>query len=114
MSAQGPQDASGEGAMPEGASEGTGPMGAVGALRAVVDRIVDGAIAVLLVGDDEVELTVPVERLPQGAGEGSVLTLALALDAEAGAERLSELGARLDRLRRDRSRPGRFDGGDPA
>ena len=79
-------------------------------LRAVVDRIVDGEHAVLLVGDDEVELVVPAGRLPEGAGEGAMLTLALVLDAEAGAARAEELGERLEHLRRERSRPGRFRG----
>lgn len=78
------------------------------ALRAVVDRIVDGEHAVLLVGEDEVELVVPAGRLPEGAGEGAVVTLELVLDAEAGAARAEELGGRLEDLRRARSRPGRF------
>lgn len=83
-------------------------------LQAVVDRIVDGERAVLLVGDDEGELVVPVGWLPEGASEGAVLTLGLALDAEAGAARAEELGGRLERIRRSRSRPGRFAGdGDP-
>lgn len=79
-------------------------------LRAVVDRIVDGEHAVLLVGDDEVELVVPAGRLPEGAGEGAVLTLELALDAAAAAARAEGLGGRLEDLRRARSRPGRFGG----
>jgi hypothetical protein len=83
-------------------------------LQAVVDRIVDAERAVLLVGDDEQELVLPVGWLPEGAGEGSVLTLGLALDAAAGAARADGLGGRLERLRRSRSRHGRFDDGGTA
>lgn len=42
-------------------------------VQAVVDRIVDGAYAVLLVGEEEKEITVPAANLPPGAGEGSWL-----------------------------------------
>ena len=41
--------------------------------RAVVDRIVDGRHAVLLVGESEVERIVPVDRLPGGVKEGTWL-----------------------------------------
>lgn len=39
--------------------------------KAVVDRIVDGAHAVLLVEDEEREYVVPVAKLPSGTTEGS-------------------------------------------
>lgn len=38
--------------------------------KAVIDRIVDGKHAVLLVGEDETERVLPVENLPDGAREG--------------------------------------------
>jgi hypothetical protein len=41
--------------------------------RAVVDRIEDGDLAVVLVGDDEVEHIVPRNELPEGTEAGSVL-----------------------------------------
>lgn len=44
----------------------------------VVDRIVDGETAVILLeadGDTVAEETVPAEELPAGAGEGSVLAI---------------------------------------
>lgn len=37
---------------------------------AVLDRIEDNRLAVLLVGEEEVERIVPVERLPQGSRAG--------------------------------------------
>lgn len=44
-------------------------------MPAVVDRIVDGLHAVLLVGDDEVERIVPVSALPAKSATGSWLTV---------------------------------------
>ena len=38
--------------------------------KAVIDRIVDGQHAVLLVGDDEREIVIPFHLLPSGAKEG--------------------------------------------
>lgn len=45
--------------------------------KAVIDRIVDGKHAVLLVGKDEQQYIIPVEQLPQGAQEGSWLEVLL-------------------------------------
>lgn len=43
--------------------------------KAVIDRIVDGQLAILLVGEDETERTVSVAELPEGANEGVWLIL---------------------------------------
>ena len=43
--------------------------------KAVIDRIVDGDHAVLLIGDDEVERIIPVSQLPDGASPGSWLSV---------------------------------------
>lgn len=59
--------------------------------RIVVDRI-EGAVAVVQVGDETIHL--PVSVLPEGAGEGSVLTLSLA----PAQPDLAAAKARLDRL----------------
>lgn len=45
--------------------------------KAVIDRIVDGKDAVLLVGKNEQEHVILVEKLPQGAQEGSWLEVLL-------------------------------------
>lgn len=42
---------------------------------AVIDRFVDQAIAVLLVGPEEIEEHVPIERLPADAEEGTWLII---------------------------------------
>jgi hypothetical protein len=39
--------------------------------KAVVDRIVDGKYAVLLVGDQEIEKMIPSSKLPEGVTEGT-------------------------------------------
>lgn len=44
-------------------------------VSAVVDRIVDSMHAVLHVGPDEQEVIVPAKMLPEGAAEGSWLTV---------------------------------------
>ncbi|EGL81349.1 hypothetical protein CathTA2_0124 [Caldalkalibacillus thermarum TA2.A1] len=39
--------------------------------KAVLDRVVDGKHAVLLVGDDEREVMIPCHQLPPGAKKGT-------------------------------------------
>jgi hypothetical protein len=74
--------------------------------KAVVDRIEDDQLAVLLVGERERELVVPAERLPAGATAGTWLRVRLegdelleaSIDAdetERAAERISDKLARL-------------------
>ena len=67
---------------------------------AVVDRIVDGRHAVLLVGAGEVELVVDVARLPEGTVEGDWLRVDLTADVAFTDERRSALEARMERIRR--------------
>lgn len=73
----------------------------------VLDRIVDGQRAVLLVGPDEVELVVDHASLPEGAAEGDWFRLALIADVELTAARRSDAEDRLARIRMERS-TGRF------
>jgi hypothetical protein len=80
---------------------------AVPAHAAVVDRIVDGRHAVLLVGAAEVELVVDVALLPEGTVEGDWLRIDLAADPERTGQRRSDLEGRLERIRRTRG-GGRF------
>jgi hypothetical protein len=79
---------------------------------AVIDRIVDGQ-AVLLVGEEETELTVPAADLPADVGEGDWVVVdpgpppAVRGRAPAPVDE-AELDDRMARLRQDR-RGGRFD-----
>jgi hypothetical protein len=83
--------------------------------RAVVDRIVDGETAVLLLGPAEEEVLLPAASLPPGATEGSWVVVdrevtppeVVEVDAALTDARAEAFDARLERLRRDR-RGGRF------
>jgi len=75
---------------------------------AVVDRIEDGTLAVLLVGPDEVELVLDVSVLPAGAREGDWLRITFAVDGGLAEARRAALAERMDRIRRTRG-GGRFD-----
>jgi Protein of unknown function (DUF3006) len=76
--------------------------------RAVLDRIVDGAFAVLLVGEAEEERIVPVDRLPPGATPGSRLQVRFEedilrwaeLDAGDTEQARNRIAEKLERLRR--------------
>ncbi|MCD8501611.1 MAG: DUF3006 domain-containing protein [Bacillaceae bacterium] len=46
-------------------------------LKAVIDRVVDGDKVVLLVGNEETELVLGKEQLPEGAKEGMWVTVSL-------------------------------------
>jgi len=77
--------------------------------QAVIDRIVDGKHAVLLVGEQEVERIVPVEMLPNGAREGTWLTVSFRDDqlvhAEIDVGRTEAVRERIaDKLNRLRAR----------
>lgn len=77
--------------------------------RAVIDRIVDGTHAVLLIGDDETEQVIPAEQLPDNAIEGTWLLIArddtgrvveVSVDEEETREVQKRLESKLDQLRR--------------
>lgn len=88
--------------------------------RAVVDRIVDGKHAVLLIGDGEVERVVPVSALPEGVGEGKALRvrfagseLVFAIVDEGAQEAAAErVASKMDLLRRRGSRLAKRDEGE--
>lgn len=81
-----------------------------------MDRIVDAAIAVLLVGPQETELHLPADTLPAGATDGTWVRLdlgtdpptVLGVDHELSRAREADLAGRLEQLRRERF-GGRFD-----
>lgn len=83
--------------------------------RAVIDRVVDGAMAVLLIGPDEVELQLPADQLPDGAGEAVWVKLdlgtdpptILAVDRELTERRAAAIESQLARIRARQS-GGRF------
>ncbi len=65
-------------------------------LRATVDRIEDGDIAVLMIGEDEqMQLDVPRALLPPATDEGAHLRITIKLDRESR----NETAARVKNLR---------------
>ena len=84
----------------------------IGPDRAVVDRIVDGETAVLLIDAQQTELHVPADHLPEGATDGTWVILDLAalivgIDHDLTDRRRQELETRVDHLRQERT-GGRF------
>lgn len=83
--------------------------------RAVVDRVVDGATAVLLIGPEETEAHVDVSTLPDDTRDGTWLVVdptaspvqVLGVDRQLTEDRASEIATRMDRLRQERH-GGRF------
>ena len=75
--------------------------------RAVVDRFEDGDFAVLLVGEDEIEVIVPRGEIPDGTVEGSVLRVTIedgrltsaSLDSADTAETRWRVADKMRRLR---------------
>jgi hypothetical protein len=52
-------------------------------LRAEIDRVEDGGVAVLFIGDDrETQVDVPASLLPEGAADGDHLRITITLDKE--------------------------------
>ena len=86
--------------------------------RGVLDQVVDGTTALLLVGPQEREFHLPVDALPEGAAEGDCLILGLSpsqdlphvvgIDRELTQARRAAATSRLARVRERRS-GGRFD-----
>ena len=68
-------------------------------MKAVIDRF-EGEYAVLLVGEEESKVDLPLKLLPKGAIEGSVLDLNLSLDHTGGKARKERVRKKLDRLKR--------------
>lgn len=70
-------------------------------LHAVIDRIEDNDMAVILLGPEEREqLDLPARFLPQGAGEGDHLRITITLDEESRAAAEEEVRRLQDELER--------------
>ena len=88
------------------------PQEASMAERAVIDRIVDGTHAVLLIGEGQIERIEPVERLPADVAEGDWLQVhycgdtlvAIERDPDTTSEMRRRIAAKRERLRRRGSR----------
>ena len=68
-------------------------------IRAVIDRIEDNKMAVLLVGDDgKTQLDVPVALLPEGASDGDHLRITISIDKASSKEAASRVKKLQDKL----------------
>ena len=68
-------------------------------MKAVVDRI-EGDTAVLLIGEEETRLDIPLRLLPEGTREGSHLTIAFELDKDSEEKKRQEISSLFDKLSR--------------
>ncbi len=76
-------------------------------MQAVIDRIVDGKTAVLLVGEEERLVHWPADELPEAAKEGTWLRVemendtivSMQVDEEATKSALDRVQSKLERLR---------------
>lgn len=83
--------------------------------RAVIDRIVDGSSAVLLVGPEEHERIVAASMLPEDAREGVWVVVdastdpvtVIAVDHQRTADRAERIEQQLEQIR-ERQQGGRF------
>ena len=66
-------------------------------IQAVIDRF-EGNKAVLLVGDDEVQVAWPRHLLPSEVEEGDILSMALQIDSEATAAARGEAESLLKQI----------------
>ncbi len=67
--------------------------------RAVVDRIEDGRLAVLLVGEDEeTKVELPASLLPEGTESGSHLVINVSLDDDSRRDAEDRVKALQERL----------------
>ncbi len=68
-------------------------------MRAVIDRF-EGDIAVVLLGDREWRVDLPVSMLPEAAAEGDVLEISMEIDRDEAERTRDSMRERIDRLRR--------------
>lgn len=67
-------------------------------MQAVVDQI-QGDKAVLLLGNEEIPLVLPLKYLPRGVEESTILQLAFAIDQKKTERTLGAMAARIARLK---------------
>ena len=67
-------------------------------MRVVVDRI-EGKYAVLLFGEKEIKVDIPLELLPEGTKEGSILNARFELDLNAEQQQREKVSKLLEKLK---------------
>jgi hypothetical protein len=67
-------------------------------MRAVIDRI-EGKMAVVLMGDYEAKIDIPLADLPEGTKEGTCLKVHFEIDQDEEVNRRKRIEERLERLK---------------
>jgi hypothetical protein len=67
-------------------------------MRAVIDRI-EGKMAVVLMGDYEEKIDIPLADLPKGTKEGTCLKVKFEIDQDEEVNRRKRIEERLERLK---------------
>ncbi len=67
-------------------------------VKAVIDRI-EGNIAIVLMGDDEIQVDIPKTSLPKGCKEGDWLTVSFELDPKETSDRKERISQLLSKLK---------------
>lgn len=67
-------------------------------MKAVIDRI-EGNVAVLLVGDEEIKVDFPAKLLPKGSKEGSWLRITIEIDQAGTAKQTEKVEGMLNKLK---------------
>ena len=68
-------------------------------MKAVIDRF-EGDYALVLFGEDEIKVDIPKMLLPEGAKEGSWLSINFELDVEGESKQRERIEKKLERLKR--------------
>lgn len=78
------------------------PKGGKATLKAVIDRF-EGEYAVVLFGDEEIQVDVPRKLLPKGAKEGSWMNVNFELNPEGEQKQREKISKLLDKLKNKNS-----------
>ncbi len=73
-------------------------------MKAVIDRI-ENQIAVVLLGEEEIQIDVPLSQLPEGVAEGTWMRLQFLIDEHTSREQYNRNKFLLERIKRKRLQP---------
>jgi hypothetical protein len=68
-------------------------------MKATIDRVED-KIAVLLLGDENTKLNIPLSQLPDGCKEGDILNVSFERDPEATSQARERVSGLMEKLKK--------------
>ncbi len=68
-------------------------------MKATIDRI-EGKLAVLIAGEENVRFNLPIALLPQGCREGDVLNISFEQDLEATEQAREQVSSLMEKLKK--------------